>query len=73
MKTSVNGLLDLLIEVLDLKNDAALSRALGVLPPVVSKWRHGCIPFGATHILRAHELSELPIATIKSYLWPVEA
>lgn len=73
MKTNINGLLDLLIEVLDLKNDAALSRILEVKPPVVSKWRHGRLPFGATHILRAHDVSELSIAKIKEFLLPVAA
>ncbi len=35
-----NNLLDTLIEKLHLKNDAALSRALEVAPPVISKIRH---------------------------------
>ena len=73
MKTNINGLIDLLIEVLELKNDAALALMLGVSRPVVSHWRHGRVPFGATHILRAHDVSELPIARIKSFLTPVVA
>ena len=35
-----NNLLDTLIKQLHLKNDAALSRALEVAPPVISKIRH---------------------------------
>ena len=35
-----NRLLDTLIRHLNLKNDAALSRALEVAPPVISKIRH---------------------------------
>jgi len=41
-----NRLLDTLIERLRLKNDAALSRALEVAPPVISKIRHGRLPVG---------------------------
>lgn len=73
MKTNINGLLDLLIEVLDLKNDAALARALDVSRQTVCHWRHCRIPFGATHILRAHDVSEIAIAKIKAYLVPVAA
>ena len=39
-----NNLLDSLIEKLHLKNDAALSRALEVAPPVISKIRHRRLP-----------------------------
>ena len=40
--------LDALIDTLDLKNDAALSRTLGVAPPVISKIRHNTLPIGAS-------------------------
>ena len=42
-----NNLLDSLIEKLHLKNDAALSRALEVAPPVISKIRHRRLPVQA--------------------------
>ena len=43
-----NNLLDTLIDKLHLKNDAALSRALEVAPPVISKIRHRRLPVGAS-------------------------
>ena len=56
-----NKLLDALIERMHLKNDAALSRALDVAPPVISKIRHGKLPVGASMLIRMHEESELSI------------
>ena len=49
-----NRLLDTLIEKLRLKNDAALSRALEVAPPVISKIRHRRLPVGASLLIRMH-------------------
>ena len=40
-KYDPNNLLTGMIKILKLKNDAALSRALEVAPPVISKIRHG--------------------------------
>jgi hypothetical protein len=39
-----NAFIDLLIDTMTLKNDAALSRVLEVAPPVISKIRHGRLP-----------------------------
>lgn len=47
-----NRLLDAIIERLNLKNDAALSRALEVAPPVISKIRHARLPVGASMLIR---------------------
>lgn len=63
-----NHLLDLIIEKMGLKNDAALSRALGVAPPVISKIRHLVVPFGSTMVLRAHDVSGMPLNEIRSLL-----
>src|SRR3954463_12405637 len=52
-----NRVLDAVIEKLQLKNDAALSRVLEVAPPVISKIRHQTLPIGATILLRMHEVS----------------
>ena len=60
-----NHLLDVLIEKLSLKNDAAPSRALEVAPPVISKIRHRKLAVGATILLRMHEKSELSIRELK--------
>jgi hypothetical protein len=64
----MNGFLDYLMETYKLKNDAALARFMEVSPPVVSKWRYGTLPFGALYILRAHELTDMPIKEIKARL-----
>jgi len=61
----INQLLDHLIELGSLKNDAALCRVLQVAPPVISKLRHGTLPLGASLIIRAHEAFEISISDIK--------
>jgi len=60
--------LDKLLDVLRLKNDAALSRKMGVQPPVISKLRSGLIPFGASYIIIVHELTGWSIKQIKADL-----
>ena len=60
-----NRLLDTLIQHLNLKNDAALSRALEVAPPVISKIRHHRLPVGASLLIRMHEVSELSIKELR--------
>ena len=60
-----NKVLDAIMEKLNLKNDAALSRALEVAPPVISKIRHRTLPIGATILLRMHEKSEMSIRDLK--------
>lgn len=63
-----NKLLDTLIERMQLKNDAELSRTLGVPPPVISQMRHRKLAVGATMLLRMHEESSLSIAELKELL-----
>ena len=63
-----NRLLDTLIEHMQLKNDAQLSRRLGIPPPVVSQMRHRKLTVGATMLLRMHEESGLSIADLKDLL-----
>lgn len=60
-----NNLLDALIDNLGLKNDAALSRALEVAPPVISKIRHRRLPVGASLLIRMHEVSTLSIKDLR--------
>src|SRR3954468_7551379 len=60
-----DNLLDSLIERLNLKNDAALSRALEVAPPVISKIRHRRLPVGASMLIRMHEVSDLSIKDLR--------
>jgi hypothetical protein len=63
-----NKLLDALLEKLNLKNDAALSRVLEVAPPVISKLRHGTLPIGPTILIRMHEVSNLGIREMRALM-----
>ena len=63
-----NKVLDAIIEKLQLKNDAALSRALEVAPPVISKIRHRTLPIGATILLRMHEVSDFSIRELRELM-----
>ncbi len=61
-------LLDTLQATLKLKNDAALSRILGLSPPVISKIRHRQIPVGASVLIRIHEVTQLSIAVLRGLM-----
>ena len=63
-----DNLLDSLIERLNLKNDAALSRALDVAPPVISKIRHRRLPVGASMLIRMHEVSNMDIRELRELM-----
>jgi hypothetical protein len=63
-----NKVLDAIIEKLQLKNDAALSRALEVAPPVISKIRHHTLPIGATILIRMHEISDFSIRELRELM-----
>jgi len=62
---AADHLLATLIERLNLKNDAALSRALEVSPPVISKIRHRRLPVTASLLIRMHEVSTLSIQELR--------
>jgi hypothetical protein len=63
-----NRVLDAIINKLQLKNDAALSRVLEVAPPVISKIRHNTLPIGATILLRMHEESDFSISELRALM-----
>jgi hypothetical protein len=63
-----NHLFDTLIGKLKLKNDSALSRALEVAPPVISKIRHHRLPVGASLLIRMHEVSDLSIRDLRDLM-----
>lgn len=63
-----NALVDGLIKTLALKNDAALARALQVRAPIISKVRHHKAPVTAALLLRMHEVSQLPVATLRKMM-----
>lgn len=68
-----NRVLDAIIDKLQLKNDAALSRALEVAPPVISKIRHNTLPIGATILLRMHEISDFSIRELRALMVSAKA
>ncbi|MCG2586531.1 hypothetical protein [Massilia sp. TS11] len=61
-------MLDILIGKLQLKNDAALARALDVAPPVISKIRHHRLPVGASLLIRMHEVTGLSIRDLRDLM-----
>ncbi|WP_019140478.1 hypothetical protein [Noviherbaspirillum massiliense] len=63
-----NRLLDTLLQKMSLKNDAALSRALEVAPPVISKIRHRRLPVGASLLIRMHEVSGMNIRELRDLM-----
>jgi len=63
-----NHLLGALLQKMNLKNDAALSRALEVAPPVISKIRHRRLPVGASLLIRMHEVCGLSIGDLRELL-----
>jgi plasmid maintenance system antidote protein VapI len=63
-----NHLFDTLIEKMHLKNDAALSRALEVAPPVISKVRHRRLAISASLLIRMHEATGLSINDLRDLM-----
>ncbi|RJF96034.1 hypothetical protein [Noviherbaspirillum saxi] len=63
-----NRLLDSLIRKLKLKNDAALSRALQVAPPEISKIRHRRVPVRASLLIRMHDVTDLSIRELRDLM-----
>src|SRR3954470_7339905 len=63
-----NHLLGSLIQKLNLKNDAALSRMLEVAPPVISKIRHHRLPVGASLLIRMHEVTGMSIRDLRDLM-----
>jgi DNA-binding transcriptional regulator YdaS (Cro superfamily) len=60
-----HALLDYVIARLQLKNDAALCRYIGVVPPVLSRIRHRGRSVGPQMILSIHEATGIPVAKIR--------
>lgn len=61
-------LLEMVRIVRGLKNDAQLSRVLGVAPPVISKIRMGVLKVGASMVVRILEETDFSINQIKAIL-----
>lgn len=60
--------LDALIEALDLKNDAALSRLLEVKPPAISKIRNNRLPIGASIQIKILDITGWTVAEMRKEL-----
>lgn len=63
-----NGLFDVAIARCKLKNDAALAAELEVAPSIVSKIRHHALPVGPSMVIRVHDITGMPIDSIRAYL-----
>lgn len=64
-KATAADLLDLVIDQLDLKNDAGLARELSMSPPAISRMRQGKLPVGASTLVRMHEATNLSIGQLR--------
>ena len=67
-KAKSSKVMDEIIKLLNLKNDAVLAKRLGVYQPVVSKIRAGELPVGPTLWISIHEETNWSIATVKEKL-----
>jgi plasmid maintenance system antidote protein VapI len=63
-----NHLLETLLVRLQLKSSAALSRALEIDPPLISKIRHGKLAVSAPLLIRMHEVSGLSIKELRALM-----
>lgn len=63
-----NHFIDQLATRLQAKNDAALCRQLEISPPLISKIRHKRLPIGASLLIRAHEVTGLAIAELRTLM-----
>jgi len=68
-----NQLLDYVIKMCGLKNDADLARALGVSPPMLSMFRKGKHEVSATMYVAFHDLTGLSIAELRNIARPNES
>lgn len=65
---NVHKLFNYIMENMLIKNDRGLAEFLDVPPPTVSRIRSGQTTFGPKYILRLHEQTGWPVATIKGML-----
>ncbi|MDQ1818190.1 hypothetical protein RBA41_33330 [Massilia sp. CCM 9210] len=65
---NVGMLLDAVMAKLGVKNDAALSRELGVSPTNVSNIRNVKVALSAAMMIRIHDVADMSITTIRSFL-----
>jgi transcriptional regulator with XRE-family HTH domain len=73
MATAINQqtvLIESLKKLHNLKNDAALSRALGVAPPLISKVKSGVLTIGDSLLIKIHDAFDMPIKEIRALYLP---
>ena len=63
---TVAHMLDTILEQHNLKNDAALCRALEITPPTISKIRNGVQPLGFMLLVKLHEFTGMSTKEIKA-------
>lgn len=63
-----NQLIDRLLEVKQLRNDAELCRILQVSPPVISKIRNGRLNVSAALMIRMHDALGLSINELRELM-----
>jgi hypothetical protein len=63
-----SALLDALIKILALKNDAALCKVLQVDAPVISKIRSRRLDVGPAMLIRMHDVAGMPIKDLRSLM-----
>lgn len=68
LQAEPSNLLDALIAHMGLKNDAALSRALDLSPPMISKLRNKTLPVSATVLVRMHDVTGLGICELRAFM-----
>ncbi|HEX7642661.1 MAG TPA: hypothetical protein VF472_10695 [Burkholderiaceae bacterium] len=61
-------LLDAIQSKLHINSDAALSRALGVAPPILSKVRHRKVPITPWLIIQIHDAAQLSVEEIRALM-----
>jgi hypothetical protein len=63
-----NRLLDYLIEQMKLKNDAALARALAIMPPMISKVRSRRAAISPALLVVMHEASGISLEVLREQM-----
>jgi len=62
------ALINYALDKMNLKNDAALARALNISPPIISKVRHRVTPISSNVLLRIGEKTGLSYADMREIL-----
>ncbi|PFH08132.1 hypothetical protein BCF11_0484 [Collimonas sp. PA-H2] len=65
-KYTVAYMLDVVLQKHNLKNDAALCRAIEITPPTISKIRNGVQPLGFMLLVKLHEFTGMSTKEIKT-------